>query len=146
MDAKLYQMPLDFGALMKRNRDLPSAALGTSIAQNIFLIISARYQEHRFDPEFGCEIWEKDFETITNQAVWQEQVNRSIVKSLRRYERRLENIDVDVRITEQPYVNPTTGVHSIKKKIVVTVKGIIKATGEPFTFSPQLYLSPISID
>ena len=139
-------MPLNFGALVQRNRDLPTASLGTSIAQNIFLIVSARYQEHRFDPEFGCEIWEKDFETITNQAVWQEQVNRSIVHSLRRYERRLDGIEVDVRITEQPYHNPTTGVHSIKKKIMVTVKGIIKATGEPFSFSPQLYLSPISID
>lgn len=146
MDAKLYQMPLNFGSLTQRNRDLPTCNLGTSIAQNIFLIISARYGEHRFDPEFGCEIWEKDFETITNVSLWQEQVNKSIVKSLRQYERRLEAIDVDVRITEQPYRNPETGVQSIKKKIVVTVKGVIKATGEPFAFSPQLYISPISID
>lgn len=146
MDAKLYQMPLNFGALMQSNRDLPACNLGTSIAQNIFLIISARYGEHRFDPEFGCEIWEKDFETIVNPALWQEQVNRSIVKSLRQYERRLENIDVDVRITEQPYRNPDTGVQSIKKKVVVTVQGVIKATGEPFAFSPQLYISPISVD
>lgn len=146
MDAKLYQMPLDFGALTKRNRDLPTCSLGTSIAQNIFLIISSRYGEHRFHEEFGCEIWEKDFETITNVGVWQEQVNRSIQKSLRQYERRLEKIDVDVLIMEQPYRNPDTGVNSIKKKIVVTVRGSIKATGEPFTFSPQLYISPISMD
>ena len=139
-------MPLDFSALTKRNRDLPTCGLGTSIAQNIFLLISARYGEHRFDPEFGCEIWEKDFETITNVGIWQEQVNRSIVKSLRQYERRLEKIDVDVLITETPYRNSDTGVQSIKKKIVVTVKGIIKSTGEPFTFSPQLYISPISMD
>lgn len=146
MDAKLYQMPLDFSALTKRNRDLPTCSLGASIAQNIFLIISARYGEHRFNSNFGCEIWERDFETITNAAHWQESVTRSIVKSLRQYERRLEKIDVDVLISEQPYRNPDTGVQSIKKKIIVTVKGIIKATGEPFTFSPQLYLSPISMD
>ena len=146
MEAKLYQMPFNFAALTQRNRDLPAASLGTSIAQNIFLIVSARYGEHRFDPEFGCEIWEKDFETIYHAAAWQEEVSRSILKSLRKYERRLEGIDVDVNITEQPYRNPDTGVHSIKKKIVVTVKGIIKATGEAFTFAPQLYLSPISID
>lgn len=146
MEAKLYQMPLNFGALTQRNRDLPTCNLGTSIAQNIFLLISARYGEHRFDPGFGCEIWEKDFETITNASLWQEQVNKSVVKSLRRYERRLEQVDVDVRITEQPYRNPETGVQSIKKRIMVTVKGVIKATGEPFTFSPQLYISPISMD
>lgn len=139
-------MPLNFGMLMQRNRELPTCNLGTSIAQNIFLIISSRYNEHRFDPDFGCEIWEKDFETITNPTLWQDQVNRSIIKSLRLYERRLENIDVDTVITEQPYRNPVTHVQSIKKKIVVNVRGIIKATGEPFAFSPALYISPISID
>jgi phage baseplate assembly protein W len=146
MEAKLYQMPLDFGTLMKRNRELAACNLGTSIAQNIFLIISSKYNEHRFDPHYGCEIWEKDFETITNPLLWQEQVNSSIVQSLKNYEHRLESIYVDTVITEQPYRNPVTNVHSIKKKIIVNVKGVIKATGEPFSYSPQLFLSPISID
>jgi phage baseplate assembly protein W len=146
MDAKLYQMPFSFDTLMQRNRELPACNLGTSIAQNIFLIISSKYNEHRFDPQFGCEIWDKDFETITNPIVWQEEVNRSIVNSLGRYETRLERLDVDTVITEQPYMNPVTRVHSIKKKIIVNVKGVIKATGEPFVYSPQLFISPISID
>ena len=146
MEAKLYQMPFDFGRLIQRNRELSECNLGTSIAQNIFLIISSRYNEHRFDPQFGCEIWERDFETIVNPIAWQEEVNRSIVNSLKRYEPRLESIQVDTVITEQPYRHPVTNVQSIKKKIIVNVRGIIKATGEPFTYSPQLYISPISID
>ena len=146
MEAKLYQMPFDFGLLMQRNYELPACNLGTSIAQNIFLIISSKYNEHRFDPKFGCEIWEKDFETISNPLAWQQDVNNSIWESLRRYERRLEGIYVDTVITEQPYRNPVTGVQSIKKKIIVNVKGTIKATGEPFTYSPQLFISPISLD
>jgi len=93
MVAKLYQMPFDFGALMQRNRELPECNLGTSIAQNIFLLISSKYNEHRFEPQYGCDIWEKDFETITNALVWQEEVNRSIVNSLTKYERRLEKLD-----------------------------------------------------
>ena len=146
MVAKFYQMPFDFGLLMQRNKELPGCNLGTSIAQNIFLIISSKYNEHRFDPEYGCEIWEKDFETITNPVAWQEEVNRSIEKSLNRYEQRLEKIEVDTVITEQPYVNPRTRVQSIKKKIIVNVRGTIKATGEPFAYSPQLFISPISLD
>src|SRR5690349_17410250 len=110
MDAKLYQMPFNFEMLMQRNRELPACNLGTSIAQNIFLIISSKYNEHRFDPQFGCEIWDKDFETITNPIVWQEEVNRSIINSLNRYEPRLERIEVDTVITEQPYMNPITRV------------------------------------
>lgn len=139
-------MPLRFDLLMERNQELPECNLGTSIAQNIFLIISSKFNEHRFDPEYGCEIWDKDFELITNQIKWQEEVNKSIVKSLKHYESRLENINVDTVITEQPHMNPVTRVRSIKKKIIVNVKGRIKATGEPFAYAPQLFISPISID
>ncbi len=146
MDAKLYQMPFSFETLMQRNKELPTVNLGTSIAQNIFLIISSKYNEHRFDAEYGCEIWERDFETITNPLKWQEDVNKSIIKSLKHYEKRLEKIEVDTQITETPYVHPTTRVHSIKKKIIVNVRGIIKQTGEPFAYSPALFISPISLD
>ncbi len=146
MEAKLYQMPLSFETIMQRNKELPTVNLGTSIAQNIFLIISSKHNEHRFDPEWGCEIWERDFETINSPLVWQDQINRSIIKSLSRYETRLENVSVDTVITEQVYVHPTTKVHSIKKKIIANVKGTIKSTGEPFAYSPQLFISPISLD
>lgn len=146
MHAKLYQMPLRFDMLMERNSELPECNLGTSIAQNIFLIISSKYNEHRFDPDYGCEIWEKDFELITNPIKWQEDVNKSIVSSLARYEPRLERINVDTVVTEQPHFNSTTRVRSIKKKIIVNVRGVIRATGEPFAYSPQLFISPISVD
>ena len=131
---------------MKRNHELPSCNPGTSIAQNIFLIISSKFNEHRYDADYGCEIWDKDFELITNALVWQEQINRSIHNSLTHYEPRLENIEADTTIVEEPYQHPVTRVRSIKKKIIVRVKGTIKATGEPFTYSPQMYISPISID
>lgn len=146
MHAKLYQMPLRFDVLMERNKELPECNLGTSIAQNIFLIISSKYNEHRFDPSYGCEIWEKDFELITNPIKWQEEVNRSMVSSLSQHEVRLDRIAVDTVVTEQPHYNPATRVHSIKKKIIVNVRGTIRATGEPFAYSPQLFISPISVD
>jgi phage baseplate assembly protein W len=146
MHAKLYQMPLRFDMLMERNSELPECNLPTSIAQNIFLIISSKYNEHRFDSEYGCEIWERDFELITNPIKWQEDVNKSIISSLSHYEPRLERINVDTVVTEQPHYNPATRVHSIKKKIIVNVKGTIRATGEPFAYAPQLFISPISVD
>lgn len=139
-------MPLRFDQLMERNRELPSCDLYTSIAQNIFLIVSSKYNEHRFDPEYGCEIWEKDFELITNALLWQEQVNSSIVKSLSRYEPRLEKVTVDTTLVEEPYVNPRTHLRSVKKKIIVNIKGTIKQTGEPFFYAPKMFISPISLD
>lgn len=146
MEAKLYQMPLAFGTLMQRGKELPSVNLGTSIAQNIFLIVSTKYKEHRFDPEYGCEIWERDFETITSPLVWQEEINRSILKCLARYEPRLENVTVDTQIEEQEHVHPTTRIRSVKKRVTANVRGVIKSTGEAFFCSPKLFISPISLD
>lgn len=143
---KLYQMPFQFDKLMERNKELPQCNLGTSIAQNIFLIISSKFQEHRFDPSFGCEIWARDFELIPNPLRWQEEVNQSIYLSIKKYEPRLEKIDIDTTITEEPYQHPITKVRSFKKRIKVAVKGVVKATNENFFYSPQLFLSPISID
>lgn len=146
MEAKLYQMPIAFGTLMQRGKELPAVNLGTSIAQNIFLIVTTQYKEHRFDSEYGCEIWERDFETIVSPMVWQEEINRSILKCLKRYEPRLENINVDTVIAEQEYVHPVTHVRSIKKRVTANVRGTIKSTGEPFACSPKLFISPISMD
>lgn len=146
MEAKLYQMPLAFGALMQRGKELTSVNLGSSIAQNIFLIVSTKYKEHRFDPEYGCEIWERDFETITTPLVWQEDVNRSILKCISRYEPRLEGVAVNTEIQEEEYVHPTTRVRSVKKRVTANVRGTIKSTGEMFSCSPKLFISPISFD
>ena len=143
---KYYQMPIRFDLLKERNRELPGCNLGTSIAQNIFLIASTKFQEHRFDDKYGCEIWDRDFELITNQLLWQEQVNISITGTLKQYEQRLENIQVDTTVTEEPFQHPVTRVRSIKKRITINIKGVIKETGEQFAYSPKMFISPISYD
>jgi len=139
-------MPIDFGMLIGRNRELPACSLGTSIAQNIFLIVSSKFNEHRFDDKFGCELWDRDFEFAINTHIWQEQIDKSILNTLIMYEPRLGNIEVSTNIAEVEYVNPSTKVISIKKRVIVNVKGNIKATGEAFSFSPKLFVSPVSID
>ncbi len=139
-------MPIKFDKLMERNQELASCNLGTSIAQNIFLMITSHFQEHRFDSEFGCELWDRDFELITNVLVWQEQINKSVYRSLTKYEPRLDGIEVDTTVSEEPHINQRTKVRSMKKRITINVKGSLKATGEPFFYAPQLFLSPLSVD
>lgn len=144
--SKLYKMPLQFGRLMERNQDLPSCELKESVAQNISLIIGSKYNEHRFDQNYGCEIWDKDFELITNQLAWQEQANKSILKSITRYEPRLEHVDVETILTEFIHTHPQTHVRSIKKKIAINVRGKYRHTGDVFNVPYTLYLSPVSVD
>jgi phage baseplate assembly protein W len=144
--SRYYELPIRFSRLMERNQELPTCDLKKSIAQNIFLIISSRFNEHRFDPTYGCELWDRDFELIANRLVWQEQIGISITRSLVQHEARLEAIKVDTEVTEEPYQNPVTKLRIVKKRLNVTIKGKITQTGEDFHFSTQLFMSPISID
>ncbi len=139
-----YELPIKFAALMRPNNDLPTCELKKSIAQNIYLIITSKYNEHRFDPTYGCEIYDMDFELILNENTWREKISKSVMVSLRRHEQRLENMNASVDITEEEFRNPNSGVKGIRKKISITMSGTIRETGEPFNFQTHLYLGPIS--
>jgi phage baseplate assembly protein W len=143
---KLYKMPLQFDELIKQKPNIEACSLRESIEQNIFLIVSSRFQEHRFDDEYGCEVWSKDFELITNPLQWQENVNRSIINSLTAYERRLERIDVDTSISQVLHENPRTKMKMLKKRLAIRVRGYLRSTGQAFEYTPHLFLSPISLD
>ena len=141
-----YELPIRFDALMKPNRDLATCELKKSIAQNINLIITSKYNEHRFDPTYGCEIWDLDFELILNENAWREKISKSVIQSLAKHEKRMERIDAGVEIKEEEFFNQNRNVKGIRKKISIFVTGTIKETGERFSFNTALFLGPISFD
>src|SRR4051812_26149368 len=96
-----YELPIHFSALMKPNKDLPDCDLKKSIAQNINLIITSKYNEHRYDDTYGCEIWDMDFQLILNETAWREKIGKSVVHALKKHEKRLENIDATVNVKEE---------------------------------------------
>jgi len=117
-----------------------------SIAQNINLIITSKFNEHRFDDTYGCVIWDMDFELILNENIWRDKINKSVILSLKKHERRLDNIDSIIEVKEEEYVNKRTGIKGIRKKIKISVSGQLRETGEQYNFSTNLFLSPISFD
>lgn len=141
-----YELPIRFDALMKPNKDLPGCELKKSIAQNIYLLITSKYNEHRFDDSYGCEIWDMDFELILNVSTWKEKIRLSVIRSVSKHEKRLEHVDATADVMEEEFVNPATGVKGIKKKLTVFVTGTIRETGDAFSFKTSLFLGPISVD
>lgn len=72
-----------------------------SIAQSIGLILSTRYGSLPFDPDFGCDIWDKEFSDIytTNKS----EIQGSIRNAISRYEPRLFNMSVSlVNVATRP--------------------------------------------
>lgn len=141
-----YDLPISFSDLKKKNKELSLCNYEKSIAQNIFMLITSRPGEHRFDYELGCEIWESDFELISNQNTWKEKIRKSVEQIVLKKEKRLKQIYVDAELSEEEIISPITNKKSIKKRLKLRVRGVSVLTGEDFLFETKLFISPISMD
>ena len=140
-----YTIPLQLSVLME-GRELPVCDLETSVHKNLELIITTKFGEHRSDPTYGCEIWELDFELIVSARLWEEKLRQSLLKSIIIHEQRLTNVELSVSISDMEKYNVLRQFTEIKKRVDIVVSGLIKKTGEPFSFHTNLFLSPLSVD
>lgn len=141
-----YTLPLDFSLLMKKNQEHTYSTYDQSIAQNLFILITSKYGEHRYDETLGCEIWESDFQLITNQNIWKEKIRKSIEELIVKFENRLKNCSVDVDLLESEIISPITNRKSIKKCIHLKINATTLLTGEKFQFVTKMFISPLSIE
>lgn len=140
-----YKIPLQLKAVLE-GHELATCDLPRSITKNLELIIMTRFGEHRCNPEFGCEIWELDFELIISENLWEEKLRQSLLKSIASHETRLSNIDIEVDINEIERFHYVKKQPEIKKRVTIKLSATIQKTGEPFTFDTSLFLSPLSVD
>jgi len=141
MSATYYRLPLDFEDLLERQH-LPRCTVQESIAQHLYLMLTTYFGESRFEPEFGCQVWEQDFEAMTTMR-WKDEVQRSVEQSIRDFEPRLVQARAQIAVTDFELKN----VHQrIRKRLEVTVTAALHRTNEPFAFQASLYVAPLSID
>ena len=100
-----YKMPLDLSRLME-GKSLPTCSLGESISQQIFMLITTRYGELKSAPDFGCSIWDLEFERFHNYAKWEEQVKESLTSGIAKYETRLKDTTVHISLSDVEVVYP----------------------------------------
>lgn len=143
MSTPIYKKPFALKKLFN-GQDLEKQDIGASISQYIELIIFTRYGEHRFKPDFGCEIWDLDFELIISESMWEEKLRQSLLRSITRYEQRIYDVSINVHIKEVNKFYPLRNVSEIKKKVEIIVSGKMQQTGENYVFTTSLFLSPLS--
>lgn len=140
-----YSLPLDFSAITKK-KDIKVCNFYRSIAQNIFIILTTKYDECRFSPQYGSEVWDWDFQHIPNENTWIAQMTNVLGKTIVKYETRLYDIKVDMTIQQEEIMDRVKVSYRIKRKLDIIITGIVKETREPFNFRQSLFLSPISFD
>jgi phage baseplate assembly protein W len=103
---------------------LDKADLYESITYSIGLLLSSRKGSLPFDPQFGSDIWEKEFSDLytANKA----DLRASIRNALDQYEKRLYNVSVSLISMD------STGTHALGLAIKVT--GNFRDEGEEKKF------------
>src|SRR5215203_3870099 len=124
-----YKIPLELTGAMKGS-ELPLCDLDSSIQKNLELIIMTMFGEHRSNPDFGCEIWDLDFELIVSARSWEEKLRQSLLKSITTHEYRLGSVAITVAISDIEKFNTLKQFTEIKKRVDIQVNGLIKKTGE----------------
>lgn len=140
-----YNIPLRLRDATE-GKSLPPCDLDTSIQNHLALIITTRFGEHRSDPTFGCEIWDLDFELIVSARLWEEKLRQSLLRSITAHEQRLSGVEISVAISDTEKFNALQQFTEIKKRVDIKVTGMMKKTGEDFSFHANLFLSPLSVD
>lgn len=129
---------------MLQKQDLPECSLEESVQQHIHLLITTVLGENKDDPQYGCQLWDSDFDIRATNNEVKEQVERSVRNAITRYEKRLSQIRVSAMVSQEE----VSGISAkkIKKKIRVTVNGILLRNNSAFSYNTFFFVSPLSYD
>jgi len=143
MKQQYYKLPMDFSRILQK-QDLPDVNLEESVAQHIQLLITTVLGENKDDPQYGCQLWDSDFDIRASNNEVKEQVELSIRASINRYEKRLTQTRVVAQISQEELMGISA--KKVKKKIRVTVTGVLARNKTDFHYSSFFYVSPLSYD
>lgn len=142
MNLQYYSLPLALDELT-RKKDLSKCSLQQSVAQNLHLILTTAFGELPIDENFGCSIWDHDFDNMTTGHKNKELIRQSLLTSIQQYEKRLSNIRIDVLLGQEEIIAKINGCR-IKKVIRITITGVLKSTNETFKYHDSFYIGPLS--
>ncbi|SFW63075.1 Phage baseplate assembly protein W [Chitinophaga sancti] len=134
---------MDFSRILQK-QDLPDVNLEESVGQHIQLLITTVLGENKDDPQYGCQLWDSDFDIRASNNEVKEQVELSIRASINRYEKRLTQTRVVAQISQEELMGVSA--KKVKKKIRVTVTGVLARNKTEFHYSSFFYVSPLSYD
>ena len=136
-----YQLPLRLDQIILKKRH-GLCSLTDSIAQNLHLILSTYRGEASFSEDFGCSVWDEEFNIQLNLR-WKEDLCDSLKHAIGKFEKRLNLLDVKGSLEEH---NERIGKDNcrIRKRLRIEIIGTVKKTNESFNFRDTIYISPVA--
>lgn len=144
MEKKYYKLPLDFKRFFEEGGgQFEKCTELESVDQHISLLLNTCPGEHRFDPNYGCRIWDLDFERIESMEHWNTLFTQYVTESITNYEKRISDITIAIDLREVVREEIQDNV-MIRKRVDITVRAKLCSTGVPCSFTYKLYLGPLS--
>jgi len=141
---KYIKLPINFSDVVN-GKSRQYCSYEESIAQYLMMMITSRYGEVVSRADFGSAIWELEFNQLVKVYEWEEKVQRSLRDTISKYEHRLDDLRIDVKLdqidTDFGNIEEST---QVRKQASISVEGKIKHSGTRFTFNTQLLVSPLS--
>jgi phage baseplate assembly protein W len=142
---KYLKIPIRFTPFFK-TRTLEQTSLQDSLANNLHLIIITAHGELSYDEEYGCPVWERDFEHIQRSKLWLKELDDGLKKIMSEYEPRLQNFQIqcEIQTFEHKFETVKGSGIRMRKKLIVTIRAKLVSTGEDFRMTDTILLSPYS--
>ena len=126
-----------------QKKEHPGCNLKQSVGHHLHLIITTAFGEMQSSPDFGNSIWEHDFDNVTTRIRQQEWMKQSLLRAIRKHEKRLDGVKVDV-LVKQEEVSAFSIERRVKKRLDIYITGRLTATSEDITFRDSFFVSPLS--
>lgn len=127
-------------------RGLEKCSEKESIDHHLELIMTTAPGEHKFDPEFGCKIWDLDFEKVVSKSRWENLYIKYIAEAIQKYEPRVTDVEPKVFLSDARVESKFSNAVSIRNKIDVHIDLTIISTKVRCCYYYTLYLGPLSSD
>ncbi len=140
MTSEYYIFPLKPADLIHQ-KEHPRISFQDSVSQMIHLITLTHFGEYKPDDSLGCEIWDFDFDNITNYQLFKEQIKTSLIKSIAKHEPRISQVRVEIDIQQ---VETRVNNKRTKTRITLKINGVLTRTNELFSYTDNFFIGPLS--
>lgn len=142
MDQHYYTLPLSLDSIIQK-KEHSRCLLSQSVAQHLHLLLTTAFGELLSDEGFGCSIWDIDFDNLTSAHKLKEMIKQSMLQAIKNYENRLDFVRVELGMRQEELPENTDS-RRVKKRMDISVQGLLKATNENFIYKDSFFIGPLS--
>lgn len=140
-----YSIPLRCEELTSKRRN-PLLKPEDALRQHIHLLLRTHYHECRYDPAYGCYVWDKDYDNIQSINRWKDELEGLVRQTLTDYEKRISSVAVSVAVEELLIVDPKSQQLSrYSKRITIALEGTVLKTNQRIVHREYMFFSPLSL-